>query len=55
VSRSPLCIGPLVPFVCTYTRGGRRYGITLYATSEALIIETWGSRLKALTIDGVLA
>jgi hypothetical protein len=31
-------IGPLKPWACSYTKNGRRYGITLWATDAAHIL-----------------
>lgn len=47
-------IGPLRPYVCTYRRGGRPFGITLWATGEEIIMSAWRRHLLELTVDGAL-
>lgn len=48
-------IGPLVPFVCSYTGpGGREFGITLWATDDETIMRSWRRELCNLRVDGVL-
>ena len=43
----------LVPFVCSYTANGRRFGITLYASDPDQILRDWFWSLPGLEIDGI--
>lgn len=44
-------IGPLRQWCCSYLRGGRRFGITLWAVSGAQIEAQWGPSIQ---VDGEL-
>ena len=44
----------VVPWVCSYRKDGKLYGITLWASDPLQILEDWCDRLDELTIEGVL-
>ena len=46
------CIGPLVPWACTYLKAGQRFGITLYATDPDQIIRDHAKELPGLSVEG---
>jgi hypothetical protein len=46
-------IGPLIPFACSYEDDGRRYGVTLYATSW-MLAEAAIAWMKGGRVDGEL-
>ncbi|MCA0204306.1 MAG: hypothetical protein LCH92_08190 [Proteobacteria bacterium] len=53
--RSPLAIGPLTPWACSYTGpDGGRYCITLHGSDPEQVVNDNLARLPGLTIDGVL-
>lgn len=47
-------IGGMNPFVCSYTKEGVWFGITLYGTSEDQVLEDNCAELDNLRIDGIL-
>lgn len=47
-------IGTAVPWVCTYWKDGRPYGITLWADDPLQILEDWCDRLDNLEVEGRL-
>jgi len=47
-------IGGMKPFVCTYTKDGVPYGITLWGTDEAQVLNDNCAELDNLRIDGIL-
>jgi hypothetical protein len=52
VRRTPVRrIGPLIPFACSYEDDGRRYGVTLYATSW-MLAEAAIAWMKGGRVDG---
>lgn len=51
---TPTKIHGLTPFVCSYTRDGKRYGITLYGESAEQVLNANCDALDGLTVDGVL-
>ena len=52
--KSPLCIGPLTPFCCEYTKRDGRYGIALYGLTAQQVIEDNRDRLENLKVIGIL-
>ncbi|WP_146194482.1 hypothetical protein [Thioclava sp. NG1] len=52
--KPPMRIPGLSPFVCTYYRDGRPFGITLYGDTEESVIENNCDVLDGLRVDGVL-
>jgi hypothetical protein len=51
---SPLQIGPLIPFLCEYSKPDGRYGITLYGLTEEQVVKDNRAKLQDLTVLGVL-
>lgn len=47
-------IGAMKPWACSYTKGGRRYAITLYGTDAEQVLNDHCADLPGLTIDGEL-
>ena len=52
--RSPLCIGPLIPFLCEYRKPDGPYGITLYGLTPEQVIEDNCGELDDLKVLGIL-
>lgn len=52
--KSPLMIGPLIPFLCEYRKPDGLYGITLYGLTREQVLEDNCAELEGLTILGVL-
>ncbi len=52
--KSPLMIGPLIPFLCEYRKPDGIYGITLYGLSADEVIENNCAELQDLKVCGIL-
>jgi hypothetical protein len=52
--KSPLQIGPLIPFCCEYRKPDGIYGITLYGLTPEQVIEDNCAELADLKVLGVL-
>lgn len=53
-NKSPLQIGPLIPFACSYKQGDKLHAITLYGLTEEQILNDNCDLIPSLKVDGVL-
>ena len=53
-SKSPLMVGPLIPWLCSYKSSIGRCSIILYGTSSDEVIENNSSILNEMKVDGIL-
>lgn len=52
--KSPLMIGPLIPFLCEYRKPDGVYGITLYGLTPEQVVENNCGELADLKVLGIL-